>query len=104
MPRPFHIDVVAEIERKLNRTPLHFIHDGAVIDAVDWNIAPVAHIEEPIPALDEGPNIHRANADPALRQHEIVAGFLPCRVHLSENHILRIMPPDNGFAHNTEVL
>ena len=65
VPGPFHIQVVAEIEGHLDLRALQFVHDGAVVDALNGRERPVAVVKEPVALLAHLAHIHGAHAEHA---------------------------------------
>ena len=100
VPRPFHIQIVAEIERKLRLLALQLVHDGPVVDAPHRDLAA---IQPPAP-LAQLADVHSAHAVLLLRQQEIVARLLLPRVDLREHHLFRVVPPRDSLPQDCAIL
>src|ERR1700722_688968 len=96
MPRPLHVQLIAPIEPELHSLAFEFIDNRPVINPPDRHPLPVALIVKPRSLFLDVDNIDGPYPEHLLRQQKIRQRLLMQRIDLHQNHILRIMPTNNG--------
>jgi hypothetical protein len=88
MAGPLDLEVVPVVEGEVDLFALEFVDDGAVVDAVDGDVAAVAMVEEAIAAFDEGGDVDGGDAELVLIDVEVGEGLLVGGVDLEEDYVL----------------
>src|SRR4051794_28520949 len=95
MAGPFHIEIVAKIERHRDLTAYKLIDNGAIVDAANFGELAVAVIEKLAALLHHSADVDGAHSVILFRQLEIVARLLMRGIDFKEDDIPGIVRADN---------
>ena len=95
MAGPFDIEFVAQIEGQRDSFALQFVHDAAVVDAPNLDLAPVLRVEELLAALLQRQNVDDRDAQLALRDQEVGQRLLVLGIDLHQDDVLGIVTGDD---------
>ncbi len=76
---PLDVELVAVVEGELDFFALQLVDDGAVVDAVDGDLAAIAEVEEAVAVLDEAGDVDGGDAEFVFVDVEVGEGLLAGR-------------------------
>src|SRR3974390_443763 len=96
MSGPLDIEFIAPVKRELYILTLEFVHDGAVVDALDRYPPPVALIIKTRAFFLDCRDVNGPHAEKFLGQKKIGQRFLMQRINLHQDYIFGIARADDG--------
>jgi len=103
MASPLDVEVVAVVEGELDVFALELVDDGAVVDAVDGDLAAVTVVEEAVATLDEGCDVDGGDAESVFVDVEVGEGLLVRGVDLEEDYVLGGVVVEDDFTEKLPV-
>ena len=103
MAGPLDVEVVAVVEGELDVLALELVDDGAVVDAVDGNLAAGMFVEEAVALFAQPGNVDGGNVELVLVDVEVGAGLLLVGVDLDEHYVLGVVVADDDLAEELPV-
>src|SRR5579872_976447 len=95
MSRPFDIQVISEVESKLELFSHQLINNGAVVNAPDRSTPALALIKQFVAAFLDVSNRNRRNTEQFFGQQKIWQCLLLRGINLHQNYILRVLIANN---------
>ena len=103
MAGPLDVEGVAVVEGELDVLALELVDDGAVVDAVDGDVAAVALIEEAVALFAEFGDVDGGDVELVLVDVEVGEGLLMVGVDLEEDYVFGVVVADDDLAEELPV-
>src|SRR5262245_36082599 len=103
MTRPFYIQLVAEIEIGSDAFARELVDDHAVINAADFNLAPVALVKQFITSFGHGGYANERYSGQLLGRAEIGKRLLSQRINFHQHDLFGIVAVEQNLAKRFDI-